>query len=297
MAIRQTTFEAIGTHWDIKVSGTISTAHWRRALTQLHARIELFDKTYSRFRKDSWVTHISTRPGRYELPPDGYELLAFYERLYHASGGTVTPLVGQTMVEAGYDAAYSLQPQELHSPVAWEDALNYTKTTIAIKRPVLLDFGAAGKGYLVDIVARLLRDTGLQDFIINAGGDIVHRSQQDDTADIGLENPLDTSEVIGLVHLHNQSLCASAGSKRTWGEYHHIINPFTLASPTDILATWVMADDTLTADGIATALFMTEPDALLQRFEFSYAILQADMSLTRSPDFPVTVFENTHAKD
>ncbi|HVV25958.1 MAG TPA: FAD:protein FMN transferase [Candidatus Saccharimonadales bacterium] len=283
-------FEALGTRWNIQLMEPVESEAWSDLLKKIRRRIEVFDKTYSRFRADSWVSEVSRRAGNYQLPPDGYALLHFYEQLYQATDGKVTPLIGQTMAAAGYDAQYSFVPGELQRPARWEAALAYNSRQLTVRQPALLDFGAAGKGYLVDIIGELIEQAGVRSYLINAGGDIRHRSAQAEALDIGLENPLNTSEALGIARLNNQSLCASAGSRRQWGKFHHIIDPVELRSPRRVLASWTIAGDTMTADGLATALFFAEPAALQKRFSFSYAVLYKDMSLRRSPDFPAAIF-------
>jgi thiamine biosynthesis lipoprotein len=289
MRTRQSTFQAIGTHWEIQVQDQISNEAWVELLRRIAERIEYFDMAYSRFRADSLVTKLSKTAGTYKLPADAYKMLQFYEGLYKATEGKVTPLIGQAVADAGYDANYSLQEKAMRQPPRWEEVLAYSEAEITLKQPALLDFGAAGKGYLVDIVSDLINDSGAKNYLINAGGDILHRSNSE--LEVGLENPLNVAEAIGIVRLGNQSLCASAGSKRSWGSFHHIIDPDKLRSPQEIIATWVLADDTMTADGLATALFFTSPDDLMKQFKFSYAILNKDMSLTRAKDLPAIVFE------
>lgn len=291
LEITRSTFEAIGTKWDVQIWGAVSGTTWTQLQHDIHARIESFDIAYSRFRDDSLVTQISKVAGTYKLPADGYALLRFYEELYRVSDGRVTPLIGQTVADAGYDAAYSFTRKTLAETPRWEEVLFYDETSLTVTYPVLLDFGAAGKGYLIDMVGQLLEAKGIKNYLINAGGDMLQRSSQQAGIDVGLENPLDVSEAIGITKLLNQSLCASAGSKRKWGEFHHIIDPETQRSPRDILATWVVADDTMTADGLATALFFTSPADLRKQFSFSYAILESDMSLHHSKDFPIETFE------
>jgi thiamine biosynthesis lipoprotein len=291
MAARRTRFPAIGTHWDIQVYDTVGSRAWNELLQAIHQRIESFDTAYSRFRSDSLVTHMSRQAGRHLLPPDAYPLLNFYEKLYKATSGRVTPLIGQIIADAGYDADYSFQPKALQPPAKWEDVLAYTKKSITLRQPVLLDFGAAGKGYLVDIVSGLLEAAGLQSYTINAGGDMLHRSEQQESLAVGMENPEDASEAIGIIDLKNKSLCASSGAKRKWGKYHHIIDPTRLESPQQVLATWVTANDTMTADGLATALFFTDAETLAKQFEFSYALLYPDMRLQYAHDFPAKIFE------
>jgi thiamine biosynthesis lipoprotein len=290
MHTKHITFEAIGTRWELQVFEVVDAQVWIALLASIHARIEAFDKAYSRFRKDSLVTEISKHAGTYAMPKDWRELSAFYRELYEATDGKVTPLIGQAISDAGYDAQYSFKKKQLYSPPAWDAVLQYDESSLTITQPVLLDFGAAGKGYLVDIISQLFDASGIASYVINASGDILHRSYENSSIAVGMENPADTSEAIGIIQLSNKSLCASAGSKRAWADIHHIIDPVTLTSPSDIIATWVLADTTMLADGLASALFFTDAQKLSKTFSFDYAILDKDMQLYHTENFPITIF-------
>ena len=91
--------------------------------------------------------------GEHSLPSDAARLLDFYKELHDSTGGLVTPLIGKAMEQAGYDADYSLKPEKLDAVLEWEKAIKLSPEKLIVKSPVLLDFGAAGKGYLVDIIA------------------------------------------------------------------------------------------------------------------------------------------------
>jgi thiamine biosynthesis lipoprotein len=291
MHTRELVFEAIGTSWTIRVKSAVPEKNWTRLERDVRRRIEQFDKTYSRFRSDSVVTQMAANAGTYQLPEDAAPMLGFYDQLYKATAGSVTPLIGQVMSDAGYDAQYSLRPKTLHQPPTWEEVIEYSGSKVVLKQPALLDFGAAGKGYLLDIVGEIFTRAGIEKFFVNAGGDILHRTDGNGALTVGLENPLDTTEVLGFATLHNKSMAASAGSRRKWSNYHHIIDPGSLESPREVLASWVIASDAMIADGVATALFFTAPVMLRRQFEFSYAILHSDMSLEYAKDFPVQIYE------
>lgn len=282
-------FEAIGTSWWIGVYEPLSALQFKRVQTAVQARIEAFDRTYSRFRKDSLVTTIANKAGTYSLPHDSQALFTSYKKLYDLSDGAVTPLIGQVLSDAGYDADYSLRGKPLHRPPAWEEVLRYKSCTLTTKQPVLLDFGAAGKGYLVDIIAQLLLSEGITAFCIDASGDMLCTGLGEPLR-IGLENPHDTSEALGIALLKNQALCGSAGNRRAWGKYHHIMDPKLLDSPRHIVAVWVVADTALLADGLTTALFFTSPKKLLESFSFAYVIVYADGSVKHSADFAGELF-------
>lgn len=285
-------FDAIGTHWSIDLPETLDAATVSSVLVGIHGRIETFDQVYSRFRADSLVTQINQAAGRYQLPSDAAALFAWYRLLYSLTNGAVTPLIGNALSDAGYDAEYSLIEKPMTPPKAWDDVMSFdpSTNTLETSEPVLLDFGAAGKGYLVDIIASRLREAGIDSYCIDAGGDIAHRSETNEPLRIGLENPHDTSEAIGVATITSQSICGSAGNRRRWGRFHHTLDPRTLTSPTEIAAVWVVAGTTMVADGLTTALNFVAPKTLLSVIPFSYAILGNDGHLSASPNFPAEFF-------
>ena len=282
------TFQAIGTSWviDADLPAQVSETTIQ---TSIRERIADFDVVYSRFRPDSLISTIAKSPGTYTFPADADKLFYFYRQLYEVTRGAVTPLIGQTLVDAGYDAAYSLQPKaQLTSPKRWSQVLTWQAPELTVTEPVLLDVGAAGKGYLVDLVSELIEARGVHTYCVDAGGDMRQRGQQ--PLAVGLENPLETTEVIGVVALQNLSLCGSAGNRRSWDKYHHTIDPRSLTSPDEIIATWVIAHDTLTADGLATALFFCAPVELLAIAPFAYCYVKKNGEAIRSPNFPAQMF-------
>ena len=282
-------FEAIGTAWHIDIYDVLSDTDAAHILESVKTRIDLFDKAYSRFRADSLVTEISQKAGVYTLPDDALPMLSLYKDLYDKTDGFFTPLVGNMLADAGYDAEYSLkQNKPLQSPPAWNDVLQYTHPTLIVKQPVILDFGAAGKGYLIDIVGKVLEESGLQAFCIDAGGDILRKAQ--DTIRVGLENPDMLDEVIGVYPLGKGSICGSAGNRRAWGKFTHIMNPKTHASEHASKAVWVMATSAMLADALATCLFFVEPKELLNDYAFEYVILFADGRVEQSHGFTGELF-------
>jgi FAD:protein FMN transferase len=282
-------FEAIGTHWDIDIPGVHTPTP---GLTSaIDERITSYAAVYSRFLPDSRVSTMAGQTGTYTFPPDSRQLFELYRRLYSATDHAVTPLIGQTMSQAGYDADYSFVQQTLASPPAWDETIHYDPATcsLQVRRPILLDIGAAGKGHLVDLVAEVLRTHGITQFTIDAGGDILCQQPQPET--IGLEHPTQPGKIIGHIALATGSICGSASNRRSWGDMHHIIDPRTLRPVRDILATWVIASSALVADGLATALFFAAPESLRKIADFEYVVVHDDMSVTYSATLPGTIYD------
>jgi thiamine biosynthesis lipoprotein len=287
--VSEWSFEAIGTAWWIGIYSRLADSSLQQLQKLVAARIETFDLTYSRFRPDSVVTKISKVAGTYQLPADSKLLFDMYRKLYDATDGLVTPLIGQVLSNAGYDANYSLRPGTLSTPPSWDSMLSFNDGQLTTTEPVLLDFGAAGKGYLVDIIAELLQAHGVTLFCVDAGGDMLCRGLGE-PLQIGLENPVNSDELLGTVALQEGAICGSASNRRKWSGYHHIMNPQSLRPVDDIRAAWVTAPTALVADGLATALFFVPPEKLTNDFTYSYCIVRADNGLVCASDFPGKLF-------
>jgi thiamine biosynthesis lipoprotein len=278
-------FEAIGTHWRIDTRHALPAS----IASAVAERVERFDRDWSRFRDDSLVARIARTPGRHVLPADAAPLLALYRELYEATAGRVSPLVGRSLEALGYDAAYRLRAvDDIPVPPAWDEAVSWDGTALEVVRPVVVDVGAAGKGYLVDLVSDLLTEAGIDEHIVDASGDLRSHGVP---MRIALEHPLDPTKAIGIAELADGAFCASATTRRAWGEgLHHVLDALTGLPTRTVLATWVLAPTALVADGLATALFF-DPDAeLLSRSATAYARMSSDGTVDASTDFPGELF-------
>jgi thiamine biosynthesis lipoprotein len=276
-------FEALGTSWHVQ-----STASLDNIKDEILTKIGLIDHVWSRFRSDSMVTAMANIAGTYPLTSSDYQLINFYAQLYEETNGQVSPLIGQTLADAGYDVNYTLHPQATITPTpTWGNQLYFDQTSLTLTQPQLLDVGAAGKGWAIDQIATILKNHQHHNFIIDAGGDIAAIGP---SRTIGLEHPLDPSQIIGTVNLHNRSLCGSAINRRVWHGWHHILDPLTSRPTTSIIATWVLADTTMKADGLATALFFVEPLQLATFQPFTYVVIDATEAVHYSNSTDLTIF-------
>ncbi len=274
-------FEALGTKWEI-VTGSVLAEQQKNELSSI---VEDFDVTFSRFRQDSLVGKMAKQAGEYTFPQIAKPLFDFYEQLYALSEGAFSPLVGDALEDLGYDAEYSFKPEEIkRRPVEYDKVIKRQGVTITVSEPVVFDVGAAGKGYLVDSIGVWLEANGVSSYIIDASGDILHKGMPPEV--VGLENPFKEGSVIGEVTLDNQALCGSSISRRAWGNgLHHIINPKTGLPTESIAATWVLAETTMLADGLATALFFCDPKVLRKQYNYEYVRVSSDASVEYSTYF------------
>lgn len=275
-------FEAIGVPWTVETPEPLPESG-RAAVTE---RIERFDRAWSRFRDDSLVSRMAREPGTWTLPSGAAALLGLYARLHTATGGRMTPLVGDRLAALGYDGSYRLRPASALAPVpAWADALAWDGERLTLLRPATLDVGAAGKGLLVDLVGDELAAHGLADSVIDASGDLRIRGRGTGRSErVALEHPDDPARAVGVVELASGALCGSAGNRRAWAGLHHILDAVTGQPTRAVAATWAIADTALVADGAATALFFVDGDSLAEALgeRIEWVRLWADGRLERS---------------
>lgn len=279
-------FDAIGTSWQIDTEATLADS----VRTRVDALIASYDRTWSRFRADSAVSRLRTSPGEHRFPPEAVELFALYDELDAVTGGAVTPFAGIALERLGYDADHSLVPSGEGEPApSWSRARSSGGAVVTTEGPVVLDVGAAGKGQLVDLVLAELAACGVERAVVDASGDL--RARGAGVLRVGLEHPYDPARAIGVATPGERAMCASASNRRAWGDgLHHVLDGRTGRPVDTVVATWVVADTAMLADGLATALFVCSPDALAERFDFEYVRVRSDGTLHYSPRFPGEVF-------
>lgn len=206
-----------------------------------------------------------------------------------------SPVAAET-VSASPAAATGWNLGSMHGRATWREDVERRGTggtTLITRHPVALDFGACGKGYLVDLIARRFLDDSGFHYVIDSGGDLLVRSL-DQPLTIALEDPTNTENAVGAARVVTGAFCASAPSRRHWEaaghRLHHLLNAVDGLPENDVAATWVYVPmsahaaaahpisidfPTALADGVATVLFTTPANQLHKRLA-EYTASQRD---------------------
>lgn len=139
---------------------------------------------------------------------------------------------------------------------AWR--LDEAKKAISFaKEGVKINLGGIAKGFIVDEGIRILKECGVRNALITAGGDMYCMGEAGRGEwRIGIRSPEDSRKVIATFGVRDKGVATSGTYERGF----HIIDPRT-GYPVEkkLRSATVVANDCITADALATALFVLGP--------------------------------------
>lgn len=130
-----------------------------------------------------------------------------------------------------------------------------------------LDVGAIAKGYTVEKVMNLLKEKGLENAIISAGGNVkaIGKPQEKgkEKWGVGIQTPNYGNEKIELtdvIFTEEKAVVTSGDYQRFYfvddKAYNHIIDPVTGYPKDDIKSVTIVTDNSAVADFLSTVLFL-----------------------------------------
>ena len=334
---------ALGTGIIISSSVPIS----QRVEKRIRAFVDEYESVLSRFRADSLVSRMvrAEAGGDFEFPAWAEPLFVLYDEFYAATCGAFDACVGADLLALGYDNSVQFVPESAGSasensdsvsgswskycralPVKWADiSRDSGSTTLHANQPVQLDFGAAGKGYFVDLVTQIIKEElGGEmpadcDFLVNAGGDMrACFSEENSQIKVALENPFDMTQAVGVASIASGALCASSTARRRWKVKDancladnafesnliatHLINALDGVPAQKLAASWTYVPaktcdfPTAYADALATALFVSQENNLqkiVQTVRAEFAVMlpnRTDCQVRATSAFPAHFF-------
>ena len=149
---------------------------------------------------------------------------------------------------------------------------NKAKKTVAFTVDgTQIDFGGIAKGYTSATVAQLYKDYGVTSGLVNLGGNVQTVGFKPDGSEwrIGIQDPEDENDMLGVVQTHDAAVITSGGYERNFEEdgvvYHHIIDPVT-GYPADsgLISVTIVSEDGTLADGLSTSLFIMGKDKAIE---------------------------------
>ena len=199
---------------------------------------------------------------------DIIEMVQRSQVIEEKSGGRFNPAIGALVKLWGFHTSdYPIigpPPTEEqisaimeHKPSSGDIQINGTQ--LSTDNPaVQLDFGGIAKGYAVDLTIRHLRDMGITNAIVNAGGDLRAIGNHGDRPwRVAVRKPGGGN--IGSIQVMGDEAIFTSGNYERFREdqterYPHILDPGTGWPAKDIASVTIITDEGLPADAAATAL-------------------------------------------
>lgn len=262
----------MGTYITVKIADSDKPLPARKAAAQkAFAEIERIEDLLSSFKEDSVISKINNS-GTEEifLDEEVFNILSRAKYFSEASSGafdmTVMPLLelwGFHSKKYRVPAAEEIEAA-LKKVGSDKIVLDSRRRSIRFLAPGMkIDLGGIAKGYASDRAIGVLRNCGIHNALAACAGDIrvMGRKSAKEKWSIGIQDSRKRGMITDQLKLEDSSVSTSgsyerffeAGGKR----YSHIIDPRTgWPVDNDLLSVTIIAQDSVTSDTLATAVFV-----------------------------------------
>jgi thiamine biosynthesis lipoprotein len=229
-------------------------------------------KLFNRYDGASAVSYLNREGVLESAPPEVFTVVSralFYHELSRGAFDiSVKPLVD--LFTDSFGRERPVEPSQEQMVEALElvgsGNIELSRRAIAFRREgmgVTLD--GIAKGFIVDRVAESLGGQGLENLLINAGGDIRTAGTKEEKQPwtVAVQDPTKNGEFPDVIHLSDGAV-ATSGNYEVYFDrqrtFHHIVSSRTGRSPNLNASVSVVAPNSMAADALATTAFVMEPD-------------------------------------
>ncbi len=265
--------KTMGTTWSLTIPNLPTGTRSGQLQLQIESSLENINALMSTWRADSEISRFnsSTSTEWFDISPQTHSLLQKATRIYQQSGGafdpTVSPLVelwgfGHTLPQQGIPDDLQIKSILQHTGL---EKLLLDDSAIRMRKSIpqlQLDLSAIAKGYAVDEVARLVSAQGIENYLVEIGGEmrISGNNPKAEPWRVAIEYPhIEKLRSAAVILSVTDAAVATSGDYRNFVEidgkrYSHIIDPLTGRPVTHNPASvTVITTDCLSADAWATA--------------------------------------------
>jgi len=249
---------------------------------KIEKKIQEFDMSISTYQPNSIISRINNNDKT--VKTDLYFETMFYaaqEAAARTNGAidiTVGPLVkAWGFVNFGKNKLVKLPNVSEFLPYIGYKKIHLKDHKLIKDDPrIIIDDNSLGEGYSSDIIAKLLKDNGCKNYMVDIGGEVVCKglNSKGEKWTVGINKPIDDStstisEIQTVIHITNCAVTTSGGYRkffiRNGKKYSHIINPHT-GYPIDnnMLSVTVVAPTGLMADTYDTPFMVIGVDSCLK---------------------------------
>jgi len=216
--------------------------------------------------------------GEFSAAPSVLELVIVAKKLAAQSHQLFNPAIGKLIALWGFHS--NKQPEITPSDQAIQTLLKQNPTLEDVKingfrmsnsnPAVKIDLGGIAKGFAIDRLLTYLKQRGINNALIDTGGDLKVIGKHDDRAwKIAIRDPRKKNEIVASLELNDNEAAFTSGDYERFFKnkgqtskdkhFHHIIDPRTGYPAVGTQSVTVLHNDAATADAAATALFVAGP--------------------------------------
>jgi len=257
------TLNAMGTSMSLQVAHA-DAAHAERALDAAIAEIRGVEDRMSLFRDDSAICELN-RTGRLDHPhPDLLEILRTAQDVARRSQGVFDVTVQalwQVFAEAQKQGRLPTRKevQAARQRVGWR-GLEVSERALRLHPGMGITLNGIAQGYAADKVKKRLQGMGIAHALVNTD-EWASLGQPAHAGDwiLGVANPRESQAFVTRIALQGRCVATSADNECTFSPdfvNHHIFDPRTGYSPTELSCVSVMAPTCVMADALTKVMFM-----------------------------------------
>ncbi|MCD4773939.1 MAG: FAD:protein FMN transferase [Bacteroidales bacterium] len=239
---------------------------------EIDSLLKDFDNTASLWVENSIISRVNRNESDVVLNDHFIELFELSKKVSENTDGAFDITVGPLISAWGFGFSDRIKVDKYIVdsllPLINFKAVSLSEGKIIKDNPgIKFDFNAIAQGYSVDLVAGFLRSKGINNYIVDIGGEVVANGNKPDGSlwKVGIEKPTETKDsertLKAIVTLENKSLATSGSYRKYYEEdgvrYSHTINPKTGYPVThSLLSVSVLAENATIADVYATAFMV-----------------------------------------
>ena len=282
---------------------------------EIEAELKKVDQALSMFNKESIISKIN-RNEKVELNEMFLQVFILAQKVSQDTDGafdiTVAPLVNAW----GFGFKTGDQPSvasidSLMSTVGYNKISLKGRQVFKENKNTMLDCSAIAKGYGSDVVAAFLKKRGIENFMVEIGGEVVTQGISEKRVPwrIGVTKPTEDSlsisdELQTVLNVTNKAMATSGNYRNFYykdgKKYAHTIDPKTgYPVQHSLLSATVLANNCATADAYATSFMVMgieKAKAVLERHPelmayFIYSDKKGELAVWYSPSMKDKILE------
>lgn len=252
---------------------SITYEHDKSLRTEIDKELERFDASLSMFNDSSIISRINRNE---DITADSLFTKVFRQamRISEATNGSLDITVAPLVNAWGFGFTENISPtsdkiDSLLQIVGWQKVQLTNEGKVIKEDPrIMLDCSAIAKGYAVDVIAALLKSKGVQNYMVDIGGEVnvAGVNPSGGMWRIGINKPEDdplsrNQSLQSILEVSGVGIATSGNYRNFYYKegmkYAHTIDPKTgYPVQHSILSSTVIAKDCMTADAYSTAFMV-----------------------------------------